>query len=65
MECRATLHVSYYHSLPAVIYKCKDTTWSVYLYGHLILHGVWKHSTFCNIHIDIGMNVDTEDTHTL
>ena len=24
------------------------------------LHGVWQHSTLCNIHMDTEMDVDTE-----
>ena len=32
MECGATLHVTYYHSLSAVICECKDTTWIVHPY---------------------------------
>ena len=43
MECRATLHVSYYCSLPAIIYKCKDTTWSIYL--DMDYHSTWSVET--------------------
>ena len=33
--------------------KCMSI-WSVNL------HGVWRHSTLCNIHMDTNMDMDTE-----
>ena len=28
-------------------------------------HGVWRHSTLCNTHIDTDMDIDTQYRHTL
>ena len=70
----STLHNIYIYTDKDINVECA-TTWSVetlhnmYMWRHYMnhasiwsvnLHGGWRHSTLCNIHIDTNMNMNTK-----